>query len=200
MKLLQVALLCLCDFGGGSRSSSPKCGWRRKSNQYSRPPRPIERWFTEASPEGRGGAWTFDTFRAELAKLKTVIADLQHSPPILFLLDDLLRGTNSRARAIGARAVIAHLTVRARPGWWRRMTTPSAPSIDPRLHQEAYPIERPLGTTREDLLPHVKAPRRSDVLAAKRRSKNALRSHFADAGPGAPGAAASRRVSSAATA
>ncbi len=48
-------------------------------------------------------------FRAELTKLTTVIARLDDSPPVFFLLDELLRGTNARARAIGARAVVTHL-------------------------------------------------------------------------------------------
>jgi MutS domain V len=48
-------------------------------------------------------------FHAELTKLKNVVATLDVEPPVLFLLDELLRGTNARARAIGAIAVIRHL-------------------------------------------------------------------------------------------
>jgi hypothetical protein len=48
-------------------------------------------------------------FHAELAKLRSVVAEADASPPIFFLLDELLRGTNARARHLGARAVLAHL-------------------------------------------------------------------------------------------
>ena len=41
-------------------------------------------------------------FHAELAKLKRVIADAEAPPPVFFLLDELLRGTNARARHVGA--------------------------------------------------------------------------------------------------
>lgn len=51
-------------------------------------------------------------FQAELIRLRTVIGDAEHSPPIFFLLDELLRGTNARARHKGARAVIRHLLAR----------------------------------------------------------------------------------------
>jgi hypothetical protein len=51
-------------------------------------------------------------FQAELARLRTVIEDAEKSPPILFLLDELLRGTNARARHRGARAVVLHLLAR----------------------------------------------------------------------------------------
>ncbi len=55
-------------------------------------------------------------FQAELSRLKTVIADAEGSPPILFLLDELLRGTNARARHRGARAVVLHLLARHAQG------------------------------------------------------------------------------------
>lgn len=51
-------------------------------------------------------------FQAELTRLRTVIAEADDSPPILFLLDELLRGTNARARHKGARAVVKHLLAR----------------------------------------------------------------------------------------
>ncbi len=51
-------------------------------------------------------------FQAELARLRTVIENADASPPILFLLDELLRGTNARARHRGARAVVLHLLAR----------------------------------------------------------------------------------------
>jgi hypothetical protein len=48
-------------------------------------------------------------FHAELSRLRTVVADLDRGEPVLFLLDELLRGTNAHARQKGARAVILHL-------------------------------------------------------------------------------------------
>ncbi len=48
-------------------------------------------------------------FYAELKKLKQVVDLAGHRPPLLFLLDEILHGTNSRERIIGARAVILGL-------------------------------------------------------------------------------------------
>jgi len=48
-------------------------------------------------------------FQAELARLRLVVHRAEADPPILFLLDELLRGTNAKARHVGARAVVAHL-------------------------------------------------------------------------------------------
>lgn len=48
-------------------------------------------------------------FHAELKKLGSVVGDADAKPPVFFILDELLRGTNARARHIGARAVIDHL-------------------------------------------------------------------------------------------
>jgi hypothetical protein len=48
-------------------------------------------------------------FRAELESMRRVIADAESDPPIFFLLDELLRGTNEEARHRGARAVVEHL-------------------------------------------------------------------------------------------
>lgn len=48
-------------------------------------------------------------FHAELTRLRTVVAEAGAEPPIFFLLDELLRGTNAKARHLGARAVLAHL-------------------------------------------------------------------------------------------
>lgn len=55
-------------------------------------------------------------FHAELTKLRGVVEDAEHEPPILFLLDELLRGTNARARHLGARAVLRHLLDRGATG------------------------------------------------------------------------------------
>jgi DNA mismatch repair ATPase MutS len=48
-------------------------------------------------------------FHAELEKLRSVVAEADATPPIFFLLDELLRGTNAQARHLGARAVLTHL-------------------------------------------------------------------------------------------
>jgi hypothetical protein len=48
-------------------------------------------------------------FHAELSRLRMVVSELSEGPPVLFLLDELLRGTNARARHQGARAVLLHL-------------------------------------------------------------------------------------------
>jgi len=55
-------------------------------------------------------------FHAELSKLKRVIQDAELAPPVFFLLDELLRGTNARARHVGARAVLVHLLDRSGTG------------------------------------------------------------------------------------
>jgi hypothetical protein len=51
-------------------------------------------------------------FHAELQKLRTVVEDADAEPPVFFLLDELLRGTNARARHLGAKAVLLHLLKR----------------------------------------------------------------------------------------
>ncbi|HEX2675969.1 MAG TPA: hypothetical protein VHM19_05000, partial [Polyangiales bacterium] len=55
-------------------------------------------------------------FHAELSKLKTVVAGAEQDPPVFFLLDELLRGTNARARHVGGKAVLMHLIERRGTG------------------------------------------------------------------------------------
>jgi DNA mismatch repair ATPase MutS len=55
-------------------------------------------------------------FHAELSRLRMVVAELDREPPVFFLLDELLRGTNARARHQGARAVLLHLLARGAMG------------------------------------------------------------------------------------
>jgi hypothetical protein len=55
-------------------------------------------------------------FHAELTKLRTVVAEADAQPPIFFLLDEMLRGTNARARHLGARAILEHLLARGAVG------------------------------------------------------------------------------------
>jgi MutS domain V len=48
-------------------------------------------------------------FYAELARLKSVIDAVNAGDKVLFLLDEVLHGTNSRERQIGAKAIVKHL-------------------------------------------------------------------------------------------
>jgi hypothetical protein len=49
-------------------------------------------------------------FLAELKRIKRVVDMARERPPVLFLLDEILHGTNSRERLIGARAIVRSLT------------------------------------------------------------------------------------------
>jgi ABC-type multidrug transport system fused ATPase/permease subunit len=55
-------------------------------------------------------------FYAELSKLKTVLEATSGPDPVLFLLDEILHGTNSRERQAGARWIIAELLRRGATG------------------------------------------------------------------------------------
>jgi hypothetical protein len=55
-------------------------------------------------------------FYAELKKLKRVVDLAKGPPPLFFLLDEILHGTNSRERIIGARSVIEDLVRRGALG------------------------------------------------------------------------------------
>ncbi|MDB4990393.1 MAG: MutS-related protein family 1 [Myxococcaceae bacterium] len=55
-------------------------------------------------------------FHAELTRLRMVVGELDTGAPVLFLLDELLRGTNAHARHQGARAVLLHLLQRGALG------------------------------------------------------------------------------------
>ncbi|MEO7331718.1 MAG: DNA mismatch repair protein MutS [Minicystis sp.] len=48
-------------------------------------------------------------FYAELGRLKSVVSAVNDGERVLFLLDEVLHGTNSRERVIGAKAVVKHL-------------------------------------------------------------------------------------------
>ncbi len=61
---------------------------------------------------GQGASY----FHAELQKLRGVIEGAQESPPVFFLLDELLRGTNAHARHVGARGILLHLLDRNATG------------------------------------------------------------------------------------
>jgi hypothetical protein len=55
-------------------------------------------------------------FYAELLRLKQIVDRASGSPPVLFLLDEILHGTNSHDRRIGAEAIIRGLLERGAAG------------------------------------------------------------------------------------
>ena len=55
-------------------------------------------------------------FYAELTRLKRVVDSADRGERVLFLLDEILHGTNSRERLIGARAVVKHLLAKGAIG------------------------------------------------------------------------------------
>ncbi|NUP06916.1 MAG: DNA mismatch repair protein MutS [Polyangiaceae bacterium] len=55
-------------------------------------------------------------FYAELLRLKAVVNASQSGTPVLFLLDEILHGTNSKERTIGARGVVLDLVRRGAIG------------------------------------------------------------------------------------
>jgi DNA mismatch repair ATPase MutS len=55
-------------------------------------------------------------FYAEITRLRQIVEMTSASTPVLFLLDELLSGTNSHDRRIGAEAVIRTLVLRGATG------------------------------------------------------------------------------------
>lgn len=55
-------------------------------------------------------------YYAELQRIRGVIERADEQPPIFFLLDELLRGTNAEARLAGSRAILEHLLDRGAMG------------------------------------------------------------------------------------
>lgn len=55
-------------------------------------------------------------FYAELQRLREITAAADAGSPVLFLLDEVLHGTNSRERQIGAKAVVKHLLAKGAVG------------------------------------------------------------------------------------
>ena len=55
-------------------------------------------------------------FYAELERLKGVVDKVNEDPSVLFLFDEILHGTNSRERILGARAILLHLIDRGAIG------------------------------------------------------------------------------------
>jgi MutS domain V len=55
-------------------------------------------------------------FYAELGRLKTIVDAVNAGERVIFLLDEVLHGTNSRERNLGAKAVVTHLLARGALG------------------------------------------------------------------------------------
>jgi DNA mismatch repair ATPase MutS len=55
-------------------------------------------------------------FYAELTRLKQIVDRAGGAPPLLFLLDEILHGTNSHDRRIGAEAILRGLLARGAVG------------------------------------------------------------------------------------
>jgi DNA mismatch repair ATPase MutS len=55
-------------------------------------------------------------FYAELGRLKSIVDAANGGERVLFLLDEVLHGTNSRERNLGAKAVVRHLLDRGAVG------------------------------------------------------------------------------------
>lgn len=55
-------------------------------------------------------------FYAEITRLRAIVARAETKPPLLFLLDELLQGTNSKDRRIGAQALVHALIARGAIG------------------------------------------------------------------------------------
>ena len=55
-------------------------------------------------------------FQAEIDRIHHIMEDAEESPPLLFLLDEVLAGTNSHDRQIGARAILTGLLDRGALG------------------------------------------------------------------------------------
>jgi len=53
--------------------------------------------------------YRISTFYAELKRIKTIVDAAKLGKPIIFLLDEIFKGTNSKDRIFGAKAVIGHL-------------------------------------------------------------------------------------------
>jgi DNA mismatch repair ATPase MutS len=56
-------------------------------------------------------------FYAELTRLKQIVDHAGAEPPLLFLLDEILHGTNSHDRRIGAEAILRGLVARGAAGF-----------------------------------------------------------------------------------
>ena len=57
------------------------------------------------------------SFYAELLRIKRIIEASRFEPPLLFLIDELLKGTNSDDRIMGAEAVVKNLSTQEAIGF-----------------------------------------------------------------------------------
>ena len=55
-------------------------------------------------------------FYAEITRLGLIMERARHAPPVFFLIDEILHGTNSRERRIGAEAIVRGLVERGAIG------------------------------------------------------------------------------------
>lgn len=55
-------------------------------------------------------------FDAELQRIRLVIEAVEDKPPVFFLVDELLRGTNAQARSLGGCSILSHLLTRGAMG------------------------------------------------------------------------------------
>jgi DNA mismatch repair ATPase MutS len=92
-------------------------------------------------------------FMAELLRIRGIVeaADAQ-GPPVLYLLDEILHGTNTAERRVAARAVIRHLLARDAVGAVSShdLTLAEAPDLDAAASKVHFreQVERPDGRTK----------------------------------------------------
>ncbi|HSG48562.1 MAG TPA: hypothetical protein VLA43_12155, partial [Longimicrobiales bacterium] len=92
-------------------------------------------------------------FMAELLRIRGIVeaADAE-GPPVLYLLDEILHGTNTAERRVAARAVIRHLLARNAVGAVSShdLTLAQAPDLDAAAAKVHFreQVERPGGRTK----------------------------------------------------
>lgn len=111
----------------------------------------------------RGGA---SRFFAEITRLRTIVAAADEGPGVLFLIDEILHGTNSHDRRIGGHAIVLGLLERGALGL---VTTHdlalAAGNEDPRVANVHFRDELSEGTLRFDYRLHQGVVRTSNALA-----------------------------------
>jgi DNA mismatch repair ATPase MutS len=95
-------------------------------------------------------------FMAELLRVRDIVraAEIEDEPPVLYLLDEILHGTNTAERRVAARAVIRHLLENGAIGAvsTHDLTLAEAPEITPHAQSVHFRehVERVDGRTRLD--------------------------------------------------
>jgi DNA mismatch repair ATPase MutS len=101
-------------------------------------------------------------FLAEVSRVRQII-DLAGNEPVLFLLDELLSGTNSEDRRAGASGVIAHLLERGASGFLTTHDLALAELVfsRPKIAKNAYFVDHLAGAAmafdyrlRDGIVPH----------------------------------------------